>query len=153
MRTVVKGDLVRIRYTARLEDGEIFERTQDGGAVEIEVGAGNAPAGLENALVGMAEHEKKVAAFGPDEGYGERDERLERTVARSSLPAGYTPLPGEFVAFNTPKGGQLPAKIKRVEDEWVTVDFNHPLAGKSLVYEVEVTGIGEPRGGAEPSSL
>ncbi len=150
MRTVAKGDIVKICYTARLENGEVFERIEDRGAVEIEIGAGDVPSGLEDALVGMAEHEKKVVAFGPDEGFGERDERLERTVARSSLPAGYTPIEGEFVAFQTPKGSRLPGKIKRVDGECITVDFNHPLAGRRLEYEVEVSGISESRG-VEPS--
>jgi len=143
MRRVESGDLVKICYTGRFENGEIFERATTCEAVEIRVGAGEIVPGLENALIGMAANEMKTVTLSPDEAYGERDERLEQTVLRSSFPPDLKPITGEFIAFRTPKGEQLPAMIKSVEGEKVTIDFNHPLAGKSLIYEVEVAEIND----------
>lgn len=143
MRKVEKGNFVKVCYTGKLKSGEIFDQTEDCQSLEVEIGAGEVIPGFEDALLGMSLNEKKTFTLTPDEAYGQRDETLERKIARSNFPPGYQPQEGEFVAFQTPKGEQLPAMVKDVGLEHVVVDFNHPLAGQSLIYEVEVAEIND----------
>jgi peptidylprolyl isomerase len=142
---VEKGKFVKLCYTGRYEDGEIFDQTSACQAIEIEIGAGEVVPGFEDALIGMAPSEKRTFTLGPDQAYGDRDERLQRKIGRSNFPTGYQPQVGEVIAFRTPVGEQLPAMVKDADSETVTVDFNHPLAGKSLTFEVEVAEVNDQR--------
>jgi peptidylprolyl isomerase len=99
--------------------------------------------GFEDALMGMVEKDKKTFTLRPEEAYGERDETLKRSFDRSEVPRGFDPEVGQTVALHTPQGQQIPAKIVSVDEKKVTVDLNHPLAGKSLTFEIEVVGISD----------
>jgi peptidylprolyl isomerase len=142
MKRIEKGDFVKLCYTGMLDNGTVFDKTEKCKPLEIQVGAGTLVAGFESALIGMAENERKSFVLEPDEGYGERDENLERSFERSSLPLTFQPRPGQVIIFSTEDGQQLPAMVKFVDEEVLLVDFNHPLAGKSLTFEVEVAEIG-----------
>jgi peptidylprolyl isomerase len=141
MRKVENGDMVKVCYTGKLEDGKVFDKTESCQPMEFKVGAGEVIPGFESAVLGMAQQEKKTFTISPDDAYGVRDERLKRTILRSNFPTDFTPQVGDIIALSTPKGEQLPAVIDQMDDENITIDFNHPLAGKSLTFELEVAEI------------
>lgn len=141
MRRVENGDCIKVRFVARTENGDTAEATEGCEPVEIRVGAGEVVQGFENALIGMASKEKKTFTVPPEQGYGERDERLRRTILRLNFPPDFEPREGDVIAMQTAKGEQLPAMVISADKENVTIDFNHPLAGQTLTYEVEVAEI------------
>ena len=143
MKTVENGDIVKLCYTGKLDNGIIFDKTDNCKPVETRVGNGNLVQGFENAIIGMVENERRSFVLDPDEAYGERDEKLVRSFAVSELPIDFEPAVGQVVVFMTETGQRLPAIIKYVDEAVFVADFNHPLAGRSLEFEVEVAGIGE----------
>jgi len=143
MKNVENGDFVKICYVGRLENGAIFEQTGVCRSVEIRVGAAETVEGLESALIGMTSGERRRITLTPDEAFGERDEQLDRSIPRSLFSPGYEPKEGDFVAVRALSGEMVPARVIRVEEDYVRVDFNHPLAGKTLVYDLEVAEVNE----------
>jgi peptidylprolyl isomerase len=143
MKKVETGHFVKVDYTGKLDNGEVFHSTQNAQPVEIEVGAGRLIKGFEDALVGMAQNEKKSFDLTAEEGFGPRDENMMQTFNRSDLPGDFQPKIGDVVALSTPQGGQVPAKVKEMDDEKITVDLNHPLAGQDLSFDVEIIEINE----------
>jgi len=143
-----QGDFVRINYTGRLESGEIFDLTDEETAkkeklyqpnikyrpVPVIVGAGFLVPGLDKALLSMNTGERKAVDVKPEEGFGERKAELVRVVQKKEFShQNVEPRPGMIVDFGGMKG-----RIQSVEAGRVRVDFNNPLAGKSLKYEIEV---------------
>ena len=146
MKTVESGHFVKIDYTGTLENGDMFDSSRNSHPIEVEVGAGRIIKGFEDALIGMAEKEKKTFTLSPEEAYGPRNENLEQSFMRSELPQGVDPQVGQVLALQNPQGGHLPARVKHADIEKITVDLNHPLAGKSLTFEIEIVEINnEPR--------
>jgi peptidylprolyl isomerase len=143
MKNVKTGHFVKVDYTGKLDNGDVFHTTQNGQPVEVEVGAGRLIKGFEDALLGMAESEKKSFALSPEEGFGPRDENLVQSFERSDLPGDFQPKIGDVVALSTPDGGQVPATVKHTDDKKITVDLNHPLAGQALSFDVEVLTISD----------
>ncbi len=150
MQTVEKGKFVSVAYKGTLEDGEVFDTSEGRQPLEVQVGAGQLIEGFEKALVGMTLNEKKVFTLEPEEAYGNRDESLTRDFAREEIPAEMNPEVGMTVGLTTPDGRQMPAQIVSVDDEKVTVDLNHPMAGKSLTFAIEVVGISDAPTQAQP---
>ena len=139
MKTVQIGDQVSIEYEGMLEDGEIVERSSDTGPVEFEVGSNVMPPGFEKALIGMQEGEEKTLTMTPEEAFGPRDENLIHTVSLSVLGDKIKPEPGMVLGMTLDKEGQqhkVPALVIAVNGNEVTIDFNHPLAGKTLTYKL-----------------
>ncbi|MGD8366046.1 MAG: peptidylprolyl isomerase [Desulfobacterales bacterium] len=143
MDTVENGKFVSVAYTGTLENGEVFDTSREGQPMEVQVGTGQLIEGFEKALMGMAVNEKKVFTIGPDEAYGDRDESLTRDFARKEVPPELNPEVGMTVGLTTADGRQMPAQIVAVDDEKVTVDMNHPMAGKTLTFDIEVVGISD----------
>jgi len=146
MEKVDYGAFVKLCYTGRLENGIVFDKTDECKPLEIRVGDGSRLQGFENALIGMGLNEKKSFVIGPDEAYGDRDEKLERSFNKSSLQLQFEPFPGQVILFVTSDGKEFPAVVKFVNEKTVVADFNHPLAGKELVFDVEITEISEIHG-------
>jgi peptidylprolyl isomerase len=143
MEQVQNGVFVSVEYTGTLADGEVFDTSKDRQPLEVHMGAGRMIPGFEQALLGMSLNEKKTFTLDPEEAYGSRDDRLMREFPRSSAPRGSVPEVGQLVALQTPDGQQIPAKIVNVDDQNITLDMNHPLAGEALTFEVEVVGISD----------
>jgi peptidylprolyl isomerase len=146
MRKAVKGDHVLIDYEALLHDGEIVESSSDSGPFEYEVGSGLMPPGFDNALIGMAEGEEKAVTLQPDEAFGTRDDKLLHTVKKNVLGESILPQPGMVLGMTVEKEGQkqkIPALVTAVNGEDVTIDFNHPLAGKAIIYKITLKEIKE----------
>ena len=141
MKKVEKGLFVKVDYTGTLENGDTFDTSRGRHPLEVQIGAGRVIKGFEDALLGMAVKEKKTFTLTPEEAYGQLREDLEQTFKRSELPKGFDPQVGQVLALQNPQGGQIPATVKHADDEKITVDLNHPLAGKSLTFDIEVVEI------------
>jgi len=138
---VENGMFVSVDYKGSLGNGEVFDSSY--GRQPLEIHAGQLIKGFENELLGMAVKEKKVFTLDPEDAYGQRDENLTQSFARSEVPAEMNPKIGMTVGLYTPDGHQVPARITHVDDDKLTLDLNHPLAGESLTFEIEVVDISD----------
>jgi peptidylprolyl isomerase len=141
MKKVESGSFVSVEYKGTLSNGEVFDSSRQNRPFEVEIGSGRVIKGFEEALMGMSLHEKKTFTVGPKDAYGERDESLKKSFSKEDVPPGTDPQVGQTVTLTSPQGQEIPGWISRVDDEKITVDLNHPLAGESLTFEVEVVGI------------
>ncbi len=140
----VEKDLyVSVHYNGTLENGEVFDSSQGRRPLEVRMGAGQVIEGFERELFGMSLNEKKTFTLDPEEAYGQRDDKLRHDFSRSEVPSHMNLEVGMTIGLQTNQGRQVPAQVVHLDDETVTVDLNHPLAGESLTFEVEVVGISE----------
>lgn len=152
METVKKGHYVKVHYTGELDSGDVFDSSRDSQPIEVHVGAGQVLAGFENALIDMALNEEKTFRLSTEQAYGDRDEELQHIIPRVQLPPDFDPKVGEVLGLRTPEGQQIPAVVKAADDESITVDMNHPLAGEPLVFHIEVVGISDQPSPQEDSN-
>jgi len=138
---VEKGLYVSVDYTGTLQNGEVFDTSQGGQPLEVQMGVGQLIEGFERELMGMSLSDKKTFTLSPEDAYGQRDDSLTREFARADFPPEIEPKIGMTIALQTPEGRQMPAQITHLDDEKLSVDLNHPLAGESLTFEIEVVGI------------
>ena len=143
MEKVENGLYVSVDYKGSLQNGDVFDTSHGRQPLEVQMGVGQLIAGFENELMGMALNEKKVFTLNPEDAYGQRDEDLIREFARADLPPEMEPEVGMMLALQSPEGQQMPAKITHLDDEKLSVDLNHPLAGEALTFEIEVVGISD----------
>lgn len=141
MAQVKKGNRVKVFYTGKLNDGTVFESNIGKAPLEFTVGKGKVIKGFETAVVGMALGQTKIAKFKPAEAYGQKDPDLVREIAVSELPAGTSLDLGQEVALSLSDGTRIEGRIVAVEDDKVMIDENHPLAGRSLTFEIKVAGL------------
>ena len=140
---VQNGLVVGIVYKVKLEDGEVVDESEPGDPLYYLHGAENIVPGLEKALVGLAVNESKTVKVTPEEGYGEYDEEATEELERDMFPADMELEPGLMLTLEDDEGNLMDAVITDIADEIVTLDFNHPLAGETLFFEVKVVEIRE----------
>tara|TARA_Y100000310_G_scaffold26446_1_gene25214 strand:- start:4379 stop:4870 length:492 start_codon:yes stop_codon:yes gene_type:complete len=139
---VKKGDSVKVEYEGRFEDGEVFDSSEKSGQpLEFEVGSGKVIKGFDSGVVGMEVNEEKEIKIKKDDAYGEYRDDLKKEVPRDALPKEQEPKEGMMLVMSTPQGQQIPARIIKVDEKSVTLDLNHPLAGKDLVFKIKVVDI------------
>ena len=136
-----KGDKVKIDYTGTLEDGSVFDTSEGKQPLEFEVGTGKVIKGFDAAIEGMEKGEEKEITLQPADAYGDHNPALIKKIPRDKLPSGQEPKEGMVLALNTPDGKQFPAKITALDDKEVSIDLNHPLAGKVLKFKVKLVDI------------
>lgn len=141
MSQAKKGDTVRVHYTGKLKDGDVFDSSRQRGPLELKLGAGQVITGFEQAIEGMSPGESKSVDVPAAEGYGQRQEEKVIDFERSALPANLDPRVGEQLQLQTQDGRAVPAAVTKVSESTVTVDANHPLAGNDLVFELELVEI------------
>ena len=139
MTEVRNGRGVRIHYTAKTADGAEFNSSGQA-PLELQVGAGQIIAGLDRKIDGMTVGETNTVTVPAEEGYGPRDEAKERAVRALGCPRQHRSRRTKLQA-STRDGHKIPLTVVDVDDEQVTVDANHPLAGQDLVFDVEVVEI------------
>ncbi|MGH7477742.1 MAG: FKBP-type peptidyl-prolyl cis-trans isomerase [Longimicrobiales bacterium] len=134
------GDTVRVHYTGKLDDGSVFDSSRERGPLEFQLGAGQVITGFDSAVAGMEPGQDKEVRIPADEAYGPRREELKVTVDRSQLPQGLDPEVGQQLQM---KQGEetMVVRIAEIEAGRVTLDANHPLAGKDLTFELELVEI------------
>ncbi len=136
--SVKKGNKVKVDYTGKLEDGTIFDTSKGKGPLEFEAGTGKVIKGFDDAIIGMEKGDEKEITLKPAEAYGEHKPELMKKVPREQLPKEPEPKPGMMLVLSLPDGRQLPARIAEVSDKEVTLDLNHPLAGKTLIFKLKL---------------
>lgn len=142
---VKKGDRVEVQYTGKFEDGTIFDQSKEGEPLEFTVGGGQIIPGFDKAVEGMKLNEEKEVTIKAEDAYGKRDETLKREFPRSSLPETLKPEKGMVIQLQDQTGRPTPVTIVGISDTSITVDLNHPLAGKDLIFNVKVVGIRDGR--------
>ena len=138
---VKKGDTIRVHYTGKLEDGQEFDSSSSRDPLQFEVGAGSVIKGFENAVVDLKPGDKNTVTIVPEEAYGERDENLLIKMPKKSVPEGVTPEVGMRLQLANQQGQAVPVVVTEVLDDSLRLDANHPLAGKTLVFDIEVVEI------------
>jgi len=137
------GDTVSIHYTGRLEDGTVFDSSEGREPLQFEVGSGKIIPGLDGAIAGMSEGEKKTVSVEPDEGYGPIQPDAMQAVPRENIPDEIDLEIGAPLQVQTQDGRTVAVTVAEISDEEVVLDANHPLAGKKLEFDVELVKIGE----------
>jgi len=135
------GDTVRIHYTGTLDDGTQFDSSAGRDPLEFAVGSGQVIPGFDRAVEGMGVGENKTVKIAPEEGYGERHEQLVQDVPKSAQPEDIDPQIGMRLQASGPDGRVMQLVVTEVAEESITVDGNHPLAGKTLNFEIELVEI------------
>ena len=137
--TIEQGRKVTMHFAIKLTDGQIVDSNFEGAPVEFEVGDGNIPEGFEAALTGLKVGDHLDLTIDPERGFGQHNPSNIQTMKRSDFKD-MELEPGLVISFQEP-GGELPGVIVEFDDERVEVDFNHPLAGKTILFEVHVLNI------------
>lgn len=138
---IKNGDMIKVEYTGTLEDGTVFDTSEGREPLEFEAGSGQVITGFDNAVIGMEVEEEKKVELPPSEAYGEYDPNLIKKIPMDKLPPGEEPKPGMVLELRTSDGIGFPARITDVTEKEITVDLNHPLAGKTLIFQIKVVDI------------
>lgn len=142
MQGVQPGDSVAIRYTGRLDSGEVFDTndSEDADALVFVVGSQQVIPGFERAVIGLQQGESKTVRIPPEEAYGPRDDNLMTRLDRKLFEGGSLEV-GQHVDLEDNQGNTYHADVVAFDDTSVTVDFNHHLAGKALTFDIRIEGI------------
>lgn len=135
------GDLVKVHYIGKLEDGTIFDSTINNQPFELTLGNGQAVPGFEIGIVGMEVGDKKELKVSYEDGFGPRNEEYREEIKRSALPIGLKVEKGVQLRVPHIDGSFIRATILEIGTDMIILDTNHPLAGKNLVFEVELLHI------------
>ncbi|MBD3168093.1 MAG: peptidylprolyl isomerase [candidate division Zixibacteria bacterium] len=136
-----EGDRVQMRYVGTLDDGSVFDSSRTEQPFEFTLGAGEAIPGFDQAIVGMAVGETKSITISPEEAYGERREDMFFKKSVADMPVEERPEVGTMVQLRGPQNRVINAEVVEAEGDSVTLDANHPLAGKTLNFEITLLKI------------
>lgn len=132
------GDKVKVHYVGSLEDGTVFDSSQEGEPMEFTVGERMLIPGFEDAVIGMGVGDLKTVSILPEDAYGSYIEDLVTVVERSQIPSSLEPKIGMMLQANSDDGMVVPFTVKDVTEDSVILDGNHPLAGKGLTFKIEL---------------
>lgn len=140
---VTENKVVSIHYTGKLNDGSVFDSSEGRDPLLFIFGTGMIIPGLEEGIKGLKVGDKKTVEIGFEKAYGPVMEEAKQEVPKSQLPTEVEIKVGMQLAAQGPQGA-IPVTVTEVKDDVVVVDFNHPLAGKDLTFEVEIVEVREP---------
>jgi peptidylprolyl isomerase len=135
------GDTVKVHYTARLENERVISTTKGRPPLEIRIGSGKCILGLEQGIVGMAIGETRTITVLPEKAFGPKWEELMVEVDKSELPDSVTPTVGKRLQVRKEGGGLVDVTIAAINEDTVTLDANHPLAGEMLTFDIELVAL------------
>ena len=141
MSQAKSGDTVRIHYTGTLKTGETFDSSDGRDPLEFVVGSGQIIPGLDVAIPGMAVGDKKTVDVPCAQAYGETNPDARQSVPRSEIPDNIPLDLGTQLQMQTPQGQVMHVTVAEVTETEVTLDANHALAGKDLIFAIEMVGI------------
>lgn len=141
MSIVKDGDTVKVHYTGTLQGGEVFDTSREREPLEFTLGQGQLIPGFEKAVIGMSVGDTTTAEIPSAEAYGEKNPEMEVQIQKDQLPEGMEPQVGMQLQLNQPNGQAIPVQVTKIEGEEVTIDANHPLAGKDLKFDIELVEI------------
>lgn len=142
MSQAKSGDTVKIHYTGTLEDGTQFDSSQGRDPLEFELGSGQVIPGFEKAVDGMAVGEEKSVTIDSADAYGDHNPQMVQEVPKSALPENLEPQEGMALQAQGQDGQPINLTVTEVGENSITVDANHPLAGKDLKFDIELVAIG-----------
>lgn len=138
MSKIEQGKKVKVHYTGKHENGEVFDSSQGREPLEFTVGEGQLIPGFENGVLGMEAGEKKTIEVEPSQGYGDVREDLFSEVDKSQLPEGVEA--GQVLQAMTNQG-PMNVTVKEIKEDKAVIDANHPLAGKKIVFDLEIVEV------------
>ncbi len=141
MAQAEKGDTVKIHFTGKLEDGTVFGSTADRGPLEFKLGEGKIIPGIEKAVEGMNVGESKTVEVSPEQAYGQHRAELVEEVSRDRFPKNAEPKVGQRFEIPQREGQPMAVRVVDVSESTVTLDANHPLAGRDLTFDLQLMEI------------
>ncbi|RME64160.1 MAG: peptidylprolyl isomerase [Nitrospirae bacterium] len=135
------GDTVRVHYTGYLEDGTVFDSSLDGDPFELTLGEGMVIKGFEDAIVGMEEGQQKKVEISADDAYGPYRDELVISLPREEVNLGFEPFENLPLQLQSPDGRVFNVVVKKVTEDTIELDANHPLAGKNLTFDIQLVEI------------
>lgn len=141
MAQVKKGDTVKIHYTGKLEDGKEFDSSKGKEPLKFKIGGAQIIPGFEEAVIGMKKGESKTINISPEKAYGPHKKELVLTVDKSKIPENIKPKKGEQLQLKQSNGQTVVVTIAEISGSTITLDANHPLAGKNLIFDIELVEI------------
>lgn len=141
MTQVKENNTIKVHYTGKLADGQVFDSSEGKEPLEFTLGQGRLIPGFEKGLIDMKLNEKKTINIAVEDAYGEPREDLIIEVSKTELPQEMAPEVGMGLVSRTPEGQEMNLLVVEVKDETVILDGNHPLAGRDLIFDLEVVEI------------
>jgi FKBP-type peptidyl-prolyl cis-trans isomerase 2 len=141
MSQVKENDTVKVHYTGKLSDGQVFDSSLEREPLEVTLGQGMLIPGFEKGIIDMKLNEKKTINIPVAEAYGEVQQELLYEVKKEQLPKDMAPEVGMGLASKGPDGKEVQFRVAEVNEDHIIVDANHPLAGKELVFDLELVEI------------
>ena len=149
MQLAKQGDLVTIHYTGRLNDGSVFDSSDGGEPLKFVLGKGHVIPGFDAAVEGMAAGQDKTVTIPALQAYGPRHEQMVISLPRLQFPIGHAPAIGQRLHLQSADGREVAVMVCAVTDEAVSMDANHPLAGKDLTFDLRLAGISQDDGSCD----
>lgn len=141
MSQVKQNDTVKVHYTGKLADGQVFDSSREREPIEFTLGQGQLIPGFEKGVIDMKVNEKKTVTIPCAEAYGEVNNELFQEVKKEQLPPEIKPEVGMGLVSKNPDGTERQLRVAEVKEDAIVVDANHPLAGKELVFDLEMVEI------------
>ena len=139
---LASGTRVLVHYTGSLDDGTQFDSSRGREPLEVILGQGMVIPGFERAIVDLEPGQSVTVTIPEEEAYGPHNEEMVIRIPKTSFPADINPTVGEQLVLRSPDGQEVPALIVDQDDDEVTLDANHPLAGFALTFEIELVSVG-----------
>lgn len=140
---IENGKYVQLQYTGTFDNDEVFDTNVGLDPLEFQVGSGAIISGLDRAVVDMKIDDEKDITVKPEDGYGEYNDAFLLTVPRQEMQASFPPEPGMVISIQMENGNLIPARITQVNDDDVILDLNHPLAGKTLHFNIKILAVND----------
>tara|TARA_B110001454_G_C12400416_1_gene300629 strand:+ start:90 stop:536 length:447 start_codon:yes stop_codon:yes gene_type:complete len=143
MSQVKENSTIKVNYTGKLSNGQIFDTSEGKEPIEFVLGQGRLIPGFEKGLIDMKLNEKKTIEIAKDQAYGDVNDNLIQEVKKTELPQDMEPKVGMGLVSKSPEGQEINLMVVEVKEESIVIDGNHPLAGHDLIFDVEVVEIKE----------
>lgn len=141
MQTAKKGDKVKVHYHGKLTDGTTFDSSEGRSPLEFEIGSGQVIPGFDEGVTGLQVGEKRTVHIPAEQAYGPASDEQIVEFPRNQFPPDMTPEVGMPLQMSNDQGQTFQVVIKEIKDDVVVLDANHPLAGKDLVFDIELVDI------------
>lgn len=139
---IKSGDTIKVNYTGKLENGMVFDSSEGRDPLKFTVGSGQLIKGFDQAVIDMTVGDKKTVTISPEEGYGPRNEDNVVELPRDTVPEGMDVSVGMQLHLSDPNGNPVPAVVAEIGDDVIKMDINHMLAGKTLIFDIEIVETG-----------
>jgi peptidylprolyl isomerase len=141
MTKVENGNTVKVHYTGKLDNGDVFDSSQNKDPLQFQIGGGQVIKGFEAAILGLGVGEKTTTTIPPEEAYGPYNDKMIMNVEKKQFPENLTLTLNQQLQIPQENGATVIVTVTDIQDDMVTLDGNHPLAGKTLIFDLELVEI------------